>query len=76
MKIVNLRVNDQVNPIGIDLKNVTFSWEVREARGTRQACSEFLLAEDEGFSQILFDSGETLLSPAAHRNESVCAAGD
>ena len=66
MKIVNLRVNDQVNPIGIDLKNVTFSWEVREARGTRQACSEFLLAEDEGFSQILFDSGETLLSPAAY----------
>lgn len=66
MKIVNLRVNDQINPIGIDLKNVTFSWEVREARGTRQACSEFLLAEDEGFSQILFDSGETLLSPAAY----------
>lgn len=66
MKIVNLRVNDQINPIGIDLKNVTFSWEVREARGTRQACSEFLLAEDKGFSQILFDSGETLLSPAAY----------
>ncbi|MBP3217191.1 MAG: family 78 glycoside hydrolase catalytic domain [Lachnospiraceae bacterium] len=66
MKIVNLRINDQINPIGINLKNVTFSWEVREARGSRQAGSRFILSDREDFSTVLYDSGETRLSCAAY----------
>ncbi len=62
MVIVRLRVNDQKNPIGIELKDLTFSWEVREAKGKRQAHARLLIAQDECFTEPVYDSGEAALT--------------
>ena len=36
MKIRELRVNDQRNPLGIQLSGITFSWVTDEAKGSFQ----------------------------------------
>ncbi len=70
MQIINLRTNYQKDPIGIDLKNITFTWEVAEAVGNRQRSARFLLSKDSGFSNIVFDSNadgqEKKLNAAAY----------
>ena len=33
MKIYDLKVNYQSDPLGIDLTHAVFSWKVKEARG-------------------------------------------
>ena len=66
MKIENLRVNGETAPMGIELKNLTFSWEVTEAVGKRQEKSRLQIAEDEAFKSIVFDSGEKVLSSYAY----------
>ena len=53
MKIQSLKTNYQVNPIGIDLKNITFSWEVTKAAGSRQKTARFLLSGDKDFKNII-----------------------
>ncbi len=66
MKIQSLKTNYQVNPIGIDLKNITFSWEVGEAAGSRQKTARFLLAEDRDFKKTIFESKEEKLNSTAY----------
>ena len=66
MRITELRTNDRRDPMGIDLKGITFTWQVEEARGKRQAASRFVLSRGEDFSEILYDSGETRLPHHAY----------
>ncbi|MBQ7563703.1 MAG: family 78 glycoside hydrolase catalytic domain [Lachnospiraceae bacterium] len=56
MKITNLKTNYQINPIGIELSGITFSWEVTEAAGSKQKSARFLLSETEDFKELVFDS--------------------
>lgn len=56
MKITGLKTNYQINPIGIDLSDLTFLWKVEEAEGNKQVHSRFLAAGDPEFKTIIFDS--------------------
>ena len=66
MKIQSLKTNYQVNPIGIDLKNITFSWEVTKAAGSRQKTARFLLSGDKDFKNIIYESSEEKLNSTAY----------
>ena len=59
MKVFDLKVNYQENPLGIDLTNAVFSWKVKEARGKAQEWARLVVAEDDGFRKIVYDSGRT-----------------
>lgn len=56
MKIRGMKTCYQINPLGIDLADLTFSWQVEEARGIRQAHSRLVIAENPDFADLLFDS--------------------
>ncbi len=57
MKIFDLKVNYQKDPLGIDLRHAVFSWKVKEARGGKQEWARLLVAEDPGLSRVVYDSG-------------------
>ncbi|MDL2293526.1 glycoside hydrolase family 78 protein [Ruminococcaceae bacterium OttesenSCG-928-D13] len=59
MKIANLRTNHLVNPLGYHLEAVTLGWTVEETASTSQVAARVVVATDEGFSSIGYDSGET-----------------
>lgn len=40
------------------LNPVVFSWKVRECRGKNQRCARILVAKDETFADVLWDTGE------------------
>ena len=61
MRIGHLRVNDQKNPLGIELSKLVFSWEVTEAAGLHQKHSRLEIAWDPEFSMLVYDSGERIL---------------
>ena len=58
MKIEQLRVNDQCDPIGIELDALTFSWLVTDSAGVRQTSSRLEIAWDRDFSALIYDSGD------------------
>lgn len=75
MKIFDLKTNYQINPIGIELENITFSWKVTEAAGMFQRCARLLISTDAAFGEIVFDSGEADLNSCAYTPEiSFCPA--
>ncbi|MCR5715226.1 MAG: glycoside hydrolase family 78 protein [Lachnospiraceae bacterium] len=57
MVIEQLRVNHIEQPIGYLMKTVSFSWIVKEAKGTHAAKSRVVVATDEAMQQIVHDSG-------------------
>lgn len=57
MKIKHLKVNHLVNPLGFDLADPTISYVVTEAAGTRQVSGQVLVALDEKFADVVYDSG-------------------
>lgn len=65
MKIFDMKVNYQVNPLGIDLTHATFSWKVKEAWGSVQDWVRLVVAEDEGFQRVVYDSGRAGLDSCA-----------
>ena len=58
MKLYDLKVNYQKNPIGIDLHAPVFSWKIKEFKGTCQDYSRVWISENEVFTKLVFDSGE------------------
>ena len=66
MRITDLRVNDRMNPIGICLENLTFSWRVEEAEGKKEAWARLEIAEDDAFASLVFDSGKGKLPRASY----------
>ena len=63
-KIVNLKTEDEINPMGIDAKNPRFSWQMQSSvMGQRQTAYQVLVAADPDFEEMVWDSqkqtGET-----------------
>lgn len=58
MRLYDLKVNYQKNPMGIDLHNPVFSWKIKESKGTCQDYSRVWISENEVFTKLVFDSGE------------------
>jgi len=56
--IKNLRVEYMKNPIGIDVANPRFSWEIEsDVTGMKQNACEIILSYDESGSDVVWDSG-------------------
>lgn len=58
VRLYDLKVNYQKNPMGIDLHNPVFSWKIKESKGTCQDYSRVWISENEVFTKLVFDSGE------------------
>lgn len=65
MRVHALKTNYQVNPIGIELSGVTFSWKTGEAKGAFQASARLVIAADQNFGSLVYDSGEADLNSCA-----------
>ena len=57
MRLYDLKVNHLRNPLGFRMTRCVFSWKVAEAAGRRQEAARIVVAADERFEKILFDSG-------------------
>lgn len=57
MEIYDAKVNHLKNPLGFFMEKLSFSWKVREARGTRQRAARIRIAADAAFTDILTDTG-------------------
>lgn len=60
MKITHLRTNHMTNPLGFELDRLTLSWitESGNSQSVSQAAAQVVIAIDEEFNDILFDSGK------------------
>ena len=58
MKIINLRTNHLVEPMGYALEQVSFSWVVEEATGTKQSFARIVISLDDTFDELIYDSGK------------------
>ena len=56
MKITGMKTCYQRNPLGIDLADLTFSWQVEEAVGSAQKHARLVIAKDPDFRSVVFDS--------------------
>lgn len=65
MKITGLKTNYQNNPLGIDLSDLTFTWQVEGARGSRAQKARLLIAGDSRMADVVFDSDKD--DPYCHR---------
>ena len=58
MKITHCKLNHLTNPMGYDFSGATISYVVEQARGVEQRSARVRVAADDGFNEILYDSGE------------------
>lgn len=58
MKVLRLKTNRIVNPMGFLLGRPRLSWTVEEAKGTKQDWARIIVCADAEMKQVLFDSGE------------------
>jgi len=63
MRIVDLKCNYQINPIGISLDKVTFTWKCQDAKGTKTKKARIIVAEDSDFEHICLDEEKDVISP-------------
>lgn len=75
MRIYDLKTNYQVNPLGMDLTNVTFSWKTAEAKGNFQKHARLVIGTDEKLGEVVYDSGERELNSCAYTPEVTFHAG-
>lgn len=68
-QIYAAKTNHITNPVGFLLNPVVFSWKVRECRGKNQRCARILVAKDETFADVLWDTGEAKLDSLAVKAE-------
>ncbi|MGG4141774.1 family 78 glycoside hydrolase catalytic domain [Paenibacillus algorifonticola] len=59
MKIVNLKTNRIVNPLGFTLEKPRFSYVVTDTSAKKQTAAQIQVALDEAFSTTIFDSGQS-----------------
>lgn len=66
IEVKELRVNNQVNPVGVGKIEVV-GWKlVSSARNVRQKTYEIQIAEDRKFSCVIYDSGEVESRQSVH----------
>lgn len=58
MKILRLKTNRIVNPMGFELKEPKLSWTVEEADGKEQKWARIVVSTDKNFNTTVYDSGE------------------
>ncbi len=58
MKITNLKINHISNPLGYWYRTLSASWKVEEAKGQKQKYARILVALDESFETLVWDSGK------------------
>lgn len=58
MKITKLKTNRIYNPLGFSLDRPRFSYVVEETGAKRQTAARYVVARDESFSSVLYDSGK------------------
>jgi alpha-L-rhamnosidase len=59
MKIVNLKTNHIINPLGFDLGKPSFSFITCDTNACKQEATQIQVAIDEEFSEVVFDSGKS-----------------
>ena len=58
-KIVELKTNDLVNPVGIDTTNPIFSWKMESAvTGQKQTAYQITVAKDKALNDIIWQSNK------------------
>jgi len=58
VKITLLKTNHVKNPLGFSLDKPVFSWTVEDTQDKKQISAQVIISKDDGFTQILFDSGK------------------
>ena len=59
--ILNLRTEDQTNPIGIDDTAPTFSWQMKSSElGQKQTAYRVVVATDSELTDVIWDSDRQL----------------
>ena len=64
-KIVDLQTNDQINPLGIEPKNMVFFWKQTENYEDENTCNPLKLWHDLGEPANLSQEQKKLLQDAA-----------
>jgi len=59
MKIINLKTNRIINPLGFDLGKPNLSFITCQTTATKQVAAQIQVALDEEFAEIVFDSGKS-----------------
>lgn len=57
MKIIKMKVNHRINPLGYWLRNPVFSWQVVDSKGKFEKNFRLLISKDDKFENIVYDSG-------------------
>ncbi len=57
MKIIDCKTNHLTNPLGFHLGQTVFSYKVADSRGKFQTDARIMVALDEKFSRVVYDSG-------------------
>lgn len=55
MKITHCKLNHLTNPLGYTLPQLHFSWQVEDARGTKQTAARLVVAADAELTEVLYD---------------------
>ncbi len=58
MRIQHLQTNHMTNPMGYVLNGLHFSWTVEDTEGTTDQYTRIVIAKDEQFDNVLFDTGK------------------
>jgi len=67
LRIVSVRCEYRVNPLGIDVLRPSFSWKLEaEARNVFQSAYRVVVATCENFKNIVWDSGKVLSDQSVH----------
>lgn len=59
MNIINCKVNHLTNPLGYTLGRPVLSWQVSEAKGTRQTAARIRIALTPSLADPILDTGFT-----------------
>jgi alpha-L-rhamnosidase len=57
MNITRLQTNHVVNPLGFAIDRPVFSWIVEDTQDKKQVAAQVVIAKDDVFSKIVFDTG-------------------
>lgn len=57
MKIIKMRTNHLVNPVGYSMEQISLSWIAVDAKGERAVSARVEISLDPQFTQLVSDSG-------------------
>lgn len=67
LKVIDLRCEYKVNPIGIGVKHPRISWKLAaDGRGVKQTGYQIVVAKDDAFQDVLWDSGQVQSEDSIH----------